>query len=300
MQSEAPRLIYLDVPKHCEGAVSLLDLKVRPFTKALKRVMKKLDKGETSVEKSIPRVNHAGLVEPSGYTLVADQTKVGTGLIFARLPGASGDSELLQLSFTRFSIKKDGVDDEVGSSTTGSISAVPNQIPQKSDVTMEKRLQQFSKKLDDLSSSIAVLSGSIHTPRCPSTPVQQTPIPVNGRSVKRRLPAVVAPDHDFMNRVDGTIDRVLRRINRGKDVQTITEMITVHNVQQYEALSSTRDELPNEASETKAAHVHTPTHQEDNLGLPPNSYQPVSKKRRLNKTFPFLPISTNVDMDHCL
>ncbi|CAH8655385.1 unnamed protein product [Dicrocoelium dendriticum] len=240
--------------------------------------------------------NFGGKIDSS----LADQAETRTEFIFARLPGESGDSELHQLPFTRFTIKKDSANDEVDSSVARSVSTKPNQTPQESAVTMEERLQQFSQKLDDLNSSIAMLSGSMQTQRCPLTPVRQTPTPINGKSGKRRSPTIVAPDYEFMNRLDETIDRVLRRINKDKEVQTIKEMDTLYNVQLYETLSSTRDELPSAPSNPTIAPVSTPIHRGGHFGLPPNSCEPVNKKRKLNKPFPFSYFSANVDMDHCL
>lgn len=106
MDGQNSLLAYVDITEGCNEAVKLLDLKVPSFAKTLRRIMKKLEKGETSVEKPLMMTSFDGSEVVSDFKLTASKESEKLDMLFAKFPTADGESDIYQLPFVRLSVRR--------------------------------------------------------------------------------------------------------------------------------------------------------------------------------------------------
>ncbi|KAG5441289.1 hypothetical protein CSKR_113014 [Clonorchis sinensis] len=241
MDSESSLLMYLEISPDCQDAVPLLDLRLPHFSKLIKRVMKKIDRGHDSVDRKLQQLTAAGELEDSPFKIIAKKDPGPLDLLFARLPGANGQNEVYQLPFVHLLVRRtDDCRQEVLKST-----------PSKSEPerpNLEDTLHEFAQKLEHIGSSLEALTASKKpVPRISSSVRKRTkPDPtsselsnslslltslnqVHGSPPKTNPSAVVRrptsePDLHFQHKLDRTINRVLSRVNRQKMVSSITDL----------------------------------------------------------------------------
>ncbi|KAF8567391.1 hypothetical protein P879_05437 [Paragonimus westermani] len=234
MAEQRPILVYFDVAKSCEDAVPLLDLKLPHFSKMMKKIMRKIDGGTTNVEKPLLRVSHTGLLEPSPFKLVTEP-EFKSDVLFARLPNGTGKNEIYQLPFTRLSVRRCDVQREENQSNSLLSESTGNRL------TLEGTLDRLVQRLDHIDSSLEALSVGTRTPSAKPagqitptklistdsrlSPVRaqaSTPLAVNDQ-VKRRAPTPARiSDPRHLEHLKNTIDHVLHRIQRDKQVGSMT------------------------------------------------------------------------------
>ncbi|KAK4467939.1 hypothetical protein MN116_008545 [Schistosoma mekongi] len=129
-------LAYVDIPEDCHDAIPLLDLGNQSFAKFFRRILKRLEKGETSVQKILPKLSSDGTEGESDYLLVGTTEEKKSNILFARLLNTSGSNEVYRLPFIRFSVRR--INDPI---RKGNQSIKNNEI--------EPYLQDTFKRLDD-------------------------------------------------------------------------------------------------------------------------------------------------------
>ncbi|KAF6778379.1 hypothetical protein AHF37_02161 [Paragonimus kellicotti] len=235
MDAGSPILLYFDVPKSCEDAVPLLDLKLPHFSKMMRKVMRRIDGGTTNIEKTLLQVSHAGLLEPSPFKLVTEP-EFRSDVLFARLPNGTGKNEIYQLPFTRLSVRRCDVQHEENHQSNSPLSeSTANRS------TLEGTLNRLAQRLDHIDSSLEALSAGTRTPLAKPagqiTPIKlistdsrvspgraqaSTPLTVDDR-LKRRAPTPArVSDPRHLEHLKNTIDHVLHRIQRDKQVGSMT------------------------------------------------------------------------------
>ncbi|TNN07913.1 hypothetical protein EWB00_007433 [Schistosoma japonicum] len=169
-------LAYVDIPEDCHDAVSLLDLENQSFAKFFRRILKRLEKGETSVQKILPKLSNDGTEGESEYLLIGTTEEEKSSILFARLPNTSGGNEVYRLPFIRFSVRR--INNPI---RKGSQDIKNNEI--------EPYLQDTFKRLDDkienfgvqLSRLVESLSQKPTTPRSKAT-LQKSQIAITTES----------------------------------------------------------------------------------------------------------------------
>ncbi|CAH8625070.1 unnamed protein product [Heterobilharzia americana] len=99
-------LAYVDIPQDCHEAIPLLNLENPVFARLLKRMLKKLEKGETCTRKQLPLLSSDGAEEDSDFLLIGTNQEEKSNMLFARLPDSTGGNEVYKLPFVRFSIRR--------------------------------------------------------------------------------------------------------------------------------------------------------------------------------------------------
>ncbi|KAF7255105.1 hypothetical protein EG68_08261 [Paragonimus skrjabini miyazakii] len=235
MDGGSPILVHFDVPKNCEDAVPLLDLKLPHFSKMIKKIMRKIDGGTINIEKTLLRVSHGGSLEPSPFKVVSEP-EFKSDVLFARLPNGTGKNEIYQLPFTRLSVRRCDVQHEENHH-----SSLPLSESTANRSTLEGTLNRLAQRLDHIDSSLEALSAGTRTPS--AKPVEQitptkfistdsrvspgraqasTPLAAND-GVKKRAPTPArVSDPRHLEHLKNTIDHVLHRIQRDKQVGSMT------------------------------------------------------------------------------
>ncbi|OON18531.1 hypothetical protein X801_05613 [Opisthorchis viverrini] len=226
MHSESSLLMYLEIPPDCRDAVPLLDLRLPHFSKLMKRVMKKMDRGHDSVDRNLQQLTASGELEDSPFKIIAKKDPGPLDLLFARLPGANGQHEVYQLPFCgerkiESEPKRSHLEDtlrefaqkleHIGSSLEA-FTAPKKPVPRISS-TVRKRIKPDTTSLEVPSS---------FSPLKPLNQLPGSPPKTNPSAVVRR--SALEPDLHFQHKLDRTINRVLGRVNRQKSVPSITDL----------------------------------------------------------------------------
>ncbi|KER27791.1 hypothetical protein T265_05218 [Opisthorchis viverrini] len=253
MHSESSLLMYLEIPPDCRDAVPLLDLRLPHFSKLMKRVMKKMDRGHDSVDRNLQQLTASGELEDSPFKIIAKKDPGPLDLLFARLPGANGQHEVYQLPFVHLLVRRtEDCSDQCSSRVyCSSRQDVLKSTPSKSEPErshLEDTLREFAQKLEHIGSSLEALTApkkpvprisstvrkrikpdttSLEVPSSfsPLKPLNQlpgSPPKTNPSAVVRR--SALEPDLHFQHKLDRTINRVLGRVNRQKSVPSITDL----------------------------------------------------------------------------
>ncbi|CAL8070746.1 unnamed protein product [Calicophoron daubneyi] len=227
--------IYLEVPDGCEEALPLLDLTLPHFSKTMKRIMKKIEKGEMNIEKPLLSVDQSGQLVPTDFTLVTACGFRMSDMFFIRLANSEGRNEINQLPFVRLSIRKNS-DPHV----TDQKPAEDFKDSRFLDTSLlQTPLETFKEQLDRLGTFISSLPKT-PTPRKPrkkneNTAANQTPAAVDDvkksvsaahrNSLGTSNPSVRRPgqkitgilNKKFTRHVDKTISHVLACVESGND-----------------------------------------------------------------------------------
>ncbi|CAH8618902.1 unnamed protein product [Schistosoma margrebowiei] len=164
-------LACVDIPPDCHDAIPLLNLESKSFSKFFKRILKRLEKGETCVQKVLPKLSDDDTEEESEYLLIGTAQEENSRILFARLPNSSGSNEVYKLPFVRFTVRR----------TNEPITKQNQDIGNNS---IEPYLQDTFKRLDDKMENFgAQLSKLIES-------LSQKPAPRPPR--KSQTPAVTA------------------------------------------------------------------------------------------------------------
>lgn len=99
-------LACVDIPPDCHDAIPLLNLENKSFSKFFKRILKRLEKGETCVQKALPKLSDNDTEEESEYVLIGTAQEESSRILFARLPNSSGSNEVYKLPFVRFTVRR--------------------------------------------------------------------------------------------------------------------------------------------------------------------------------------------------
>ncbi|CAI2732746.1 unnamed protein product [Schistosoma spindalis] len=129
-------LACVDIPPDCHDAIPLLNLENKSFSKFFKRILKRLEKGETCVQKALPKLSNDDTEEESEYLLIGTTQEENSRILFARLPNSSGSNEVYRLPFVRFTVRR-----------TNEPTTKQNQ--DTSNNSIEPYLQDTFKRLDD-------------------------------------------------------------------------------------------------------------------------------------------------------
>ncbi|CAH8553118.1 unnamed protein product [Schistosoma turkestanicum] len=146
-------LAYVDIPTDCHDAIPLLDLGNPTFAKFFKRILKKLEKGETSIQKTLPKLSNNDTEEESDYVLIGTMQEENSKILLARLPNSSGVNEIYKLPFIRFSVRRinEPVAKQNQEITNNSIEPYLNDTFKRLDDKIENFGAQLSKLVESLS-----------------------------------------------------------------------------------------------------------------------------------------------------
>uniref|UniRef100_A0A3Q0KLL0 UDENN domain-containing protein n=1 Tax=Schistosoma mansoni TaxID=6183 RepID=A0A3Q0KLL0_SCHMA len=161
-------LACIDIPPNCHDAIPLLNLENQSFSKLFKRILKRLEKGETCVQKTLPKLSNDGTEEESEYVLIGTIEEENSRILFARLLNSSGSNEIYKLPFFRFTVRK--IDEPITKQNqdvaNNSIEPYLHDTFKRLDDKMENFSTQLSKLVESLSQKSA--PGSARKPKTPA------------------------------------------------------------------------------------------------------------------------------------
>ncbi|CAH8866753.1 unnamed protein product [Trichobilharzia szidati] len=164
-------LAYVDVPPDCRDAIPLLNLENQSFAKILKRMLKKLEKGETSVQKQLPKISNDGNEENSDYLFVGTSQEESSNILFARLPDSTGGNEIYRLPFLRFSVRKANEPEKVETKEdTEKVKDQSNETNIEVEPCLENTIKNLNDKIDNFGSQLTKLLESLPQNPKPSRP----------------------------------------------------------------------------------------------------------------------------------
>ncbi|CAH8866849.1 unnamed protein product [Trichobilharzia szidati] len=164
-------LAYVDVPPDCRDAIPLLNLENQAFAKILKRMLKKLEKGETSVQKQLPKISNDGNEENSDYLFVGTSQEESSNILFARLPDSTGGNEIYRLPFLRFSVRKANEPEKVETKEdTEKVKDQSNETNIEVEPCLENTIKNLNDKIDNFGSQLTKLLESLPQNPKPSRP----------------------------------------------------------------------------------------------------------------------------------